>query len=129
MLALALAACGNEPYRYDAPRGDDESGPQQIVPVDYKPDLLAYLRVYLNEPTGVRDAFVSEPVSRQILKRTRYVVCLRFNARKTDGTYVGDREYLAIYSRGRFDQLVDRVGDNCAGVTYTPFHELESLTR
>ena len=35
-------------------------------PVNYKAEIIAYLRNYLNDPTGVRGAFIAEPELRNI---------------------------------------------------------------
>jgi hypothetical protein len=39
--------------------------------------LLAFLKTYLNNPVGVRDAAIAEPAPRDISGKTRYVACLR----------------------------------------------------
>ena len=53
----------------------------------YKADIVAFMRTYLNDPTGVRDAFVSEPALRTLENVERYTVCLRYTARKGAGSH------------------------------------------
>jgi hypothetical protein len=98
-------------------------------PSSYKSDLLAFLRTYLNDPTRVRDAAIAEPVLRPIGHANRYVVCVRYNARKASGEYGGPKENAAVYIGGKFNQLVEAKGDVCAGAIYQPFPELQHLTR
>ena len=66
----------------------------------------------------------------------RYVVCLRFNAKKRGTEYAGTKEVSAVFVAGRFDRFAeipkgenDDERDRCAGVAYTPFPELEKLSR
>jgi len=35
----------------------------------------------------------------------------------------------ALYIDGRLDRLIEKPGDICTGANYTPFPELEKLTR
>ena len=83
----------------------EDSSPDStaVRPADYKSDILAMLRVYLNDPTQIRDAAVSEPMLQPIGKGERYVVCLRFNAKKSDGGYAGAKEYVAVFAGGWSD--------------------------
>jgi hypothetical protein len=59
---------------------------------------------------------------------TRYVACLKFNAKKNAKDYAGVKEVAAVFLAGRFDQFVDTPKDLCAGVTYAPFPELQKLS-
>src|SRR4051812_2358610 len=47
----------------------------------YKADIVAFMRSYLNDPTGVREAFISEPALRTLESADRYTVCLRYTVR------------------------------------------------
>lgn len=129
LMAACLAGCawsgGSDSVSYTADRGVEN----QPYPVNYRPELLALLRSYLNDPRGVRDAVIAEPLQRKVGGRLRYVVCLRFNARGTDGRYAGVKERAAMYVDGRIDRIIDEIDDICAGVTYAGFPEMEKLTR
>lgn len=112
-----------------------------VAPTNYRAEVLAYLRTYLNEPSGVREAGISEPALRPVAGGDRYVVCVRFNARKAAGGYTGMRDRMAIFVAGKLDRFVEprveggNVGANVAGseacrtASYGPFPELERLTR
>ncbi len=100
-----------------------------VYPQDYKADLLAYFRVYLNDPTNVRDAYASEPVIRNVGFGNRYTVCVQFNAKNSDGRYTGSKQGLAIFARGHFEQFTTQIKDQCSQADYKPFPELEKLSR
>lgn len=112
--------------------GSREGPDVNVYPDNYRAELLAFLQTYLNDPTNVREAQVAEPALRQVNSTDRYVVCLKYNAKNNDGRYMGVRETIAIYVRGRFNQLVDAIGataDVCKGAAYRPFPELAALKR
>lgn len=129
LMAVSLAGCawsgGNDSLSYTTDRGVEN----QPYPANYRPELLALLRTYLNDPRGVRDAAIAEPAQRKVGGRQRYVVCLRFNARGTDGKYAGVKERAAMYIDGRVDRIIEEIDDICAGATYAAFPEMEKLTR
>jgi hypothetical protein len=116
--ALALGGCG-----HNAP--DSDSG-INVYPANYKSDILSAMHAYLNDPTGIRDASISEPTLKSSL--SRYVVCLKFTAKKNAKEYAAPKEIAAIFLAGRFDRFIDTPKDECAGVTYTAFPELQKLT-
>jgi hypothetical protein len=128
LLPLALAACAGDsadsgPISYV---GEHDSA-NQPFPANYHDELLAFLKTYLNNPVGVRDAEMAEPVQRSVGGHSRYVSCLRFATRDPDGTYPKPRQLAVIYVDGRLDHVVDKPGDFCAGASYAPFPELEKL--
>jgi hypothetical protein len=128
LLGSALAACAGGEDR-DAAFNIDSGGANQPYPNNYRTELLAFMRTYLNNPAGVHDAVMAEPVQRTVGGRQRYVSCLRFAPRESDGTYREPRERAIVYVNGRLDRVVDNASDTCAGAVYAPFPELENLTR
>jgi hypothetical protein len=128
LLPLWLAACaGGEGGSISFT--DDRSVANQPYPTNYRAELQAFLRTYLNNPVGVRDAQMAEPAQRTVGGRLRFVACLSYNAREADGSYRGSRERAVIFVDGRLDRMQESPGDLCAGVTYAPFPELEKLTK
>jgi hypothetical protein len=105
---------------------------QNIFPQNYKADLMAFLHTYLNDPTHIRGAAVSQPQRKNVGPGERYVACVRYNARKSGGQYAGSKEGVAIYVSGKLDRFFDgpiEVRELCKDAVYAPFPELEALTR
>ncbi len=105
---------------------------QNVFPERYRQDLLAFLHTYLNDPSHVRDAGVSQPQLKYIGPGDRYVACVRYNARNTDGKYQGSKDGAATYVAGKLDRFLDtpkEVRELCKDVAFAPFPELEKLTR
>jgi hypothetical protein len=125
LLLLACAGSDEKSLTYT----DDRGVSDQPFPLNYRLELLAFLKTYLNNPRGVRDAFMAEPQQRVVGGRLRYVSCLRYDAREMDGSYGGGRERAVLYVDGRLDRIIENAGDVCAGVAYAPFPEMEKLTR
>jgi hypothetical protein len=131
MLALPLALTGCFGSGGDRPalmEGTQAGGPQPF-PDNFRGDTLALMRTYLNNPVGVRDASMAEPVQREVGGRQFYVSCLHFTPRETDGSYKAMRERAVIFVNGRADRVVDRASELCAGAVYVPFPELEKMAR
>ncbi|MEA2888069.1 MAG: hypothetical protein QOD11_2429 [Bradyrhizobium sp.] len=128
LLPLALAGCAG-----DGPNSitftDDRGVANQPYPANYRPELLAFMKTYLNNPVGVKDAAMAEPVQRTVGGRLRYVVCLRYNAKDTDGSYRGVRERAILFVDARLDRIVEDASEPCAGAAYAPFPELQTMTR
>src|ERR1700719_2973360 len=110
IVALALSACGHH--------STAEAGSEGInaYPTNYKTDILAAMRVYLNDPTAIRDASISEPALKpaSLTMPSRYMLCLRFNPKKSATVYEGMREVAAVFVAGRFDQFVETPKELCA---------------
>ena len=104
-LSIALAGCNSEWLgardrtitAYTTPPGPN-----------YKADVVAFMRTYLNNPTGVRDAFVTEPALRALENADRYTSCLRYTARNTNGEYAASKDSLVLFRDGRLDRIVDK---------------------
>jgi hypothetical protein len=142
MLAVAMAAelagCGAARLR------EEREAVINVYPDNYRADLLAAMHTYVGDPTGIRDAYVSDPTIKPVGTRSRYLACMRFNARNSDGRYMGSRDVVAIFAAGRFDQFVDPsphggaavpssqtvfAKEMCGQAEYKRFPELEAMTR
>jgi hypothetical protein len=97
--------------------------------VSHKADIVAFMRTYLNDPSQVRNAFLSEPALRPFEGAKRYSVCVRYTARKSNGQYADSKDSLVLFRDGRLDRIVDNGRPLCKDVAYQPFHELETLSR
>ena len=129
LLPIFLAACAGSDEGRSISYTDDRGVANQPYPANYRAEILAFLKTYLNNPVGVRDAAMAEPVQRTVGGRLRYVSCLRFAARDSGGSYRAPRERAVLYVDSRLDRLIENPGDPCAGAVYAPFPELEKLTR
>ena len=148
-MAVALAACTTElgPTQSELRANWDA---QNVFPQNYKTDLLAFLRTYLNNPVGIRSASVSAPVLKKAGPGERYVVCVTYNARDTFGKYTGPKEAVAVFVSGKLDRFAElgrersQTGEAegeasaerqrapremCKDATFAPFPELEALRR
>jgi hypothetical protein len=129
LLPIALAACAGSDDGKPITFTDDRGVSEQPFPSNYRSEILAFMRTYLNNPAGVHDAAMAEPVQRTVGGRVRYVSCLRFTPRESDGSYRQPRERAILYVDGRLDRLIENASEPCAGATYTPFPDLQGLTR
>jgi hypothetical protein len=129
MLPIALAACASSDDGGSISFTDDRGVANQPFPDNYRAELLAFMKTYLNNPVGVHDAAMAEPVQRIVGGRLRYVSCLRFTPRESDGSYRNPRERAILYVDGRLDRVVENASDSCAGAAYAPFPDLEKMTR
>jgi hypothetical protein len=130
-LAIGLAGCNAEWLRSRERADQANSTP----PISYRSDIIAFMRTYLNDPTRIRNAAVSEPALKDFDNASRYVVCVRYNARKSTGQYAGPKDSLVLFRDGRLDRIVDldrivgNARETCKDAAYQPFPELEQLTR
>jgi hypothetical protein len=129
LLAIALAGClGSEDSRTTSFM-EDSGGATRRYPDNYRAELLAFMRTYLNNPVGVRNAEMAEPVQRTVAGKQRYVSCLRYYPRESDGTYREIRERAVMYVNGRLDRLAENAAELCAGAAYAPFPDMEKMQR
>jgi hypothetical protein len=129
MLPIALTACAGSNDGRGITYTDDRGVADQPYPDNYRAEILAFMRTYLNDPRGLRDAAMAEPVQRTVGGRLRYVSCLRFTPRESDGSYRELRERAVLFVDRRLDRLVEDASEICAGALYVPFPELGKLTR
>ena len=129
LLPAVLPACAAVDDSKPITFTDDRGVSSQPFPKNYRGEVLSFLKTYLNNPVGVRDAALAEPVERVIGGRQRYVACLRFSARESDGGYREPRERAVLFVDGRLDRIMESAAEPCAGLAYAPFPDLEKLTR
>ena len=118
-LALALAACSSD-------KKATEDNPN-VVPADYKNEILTTMTTMLDDPTNVRNAYISDPILRAAGKDERYIVCVRSDSRDATKQYAGSKDRIAIFYGGHLNQLIDATKEQCGNAAYKPFPELEHL--
>jgi hypothetical protein len=129
LLPVALAACAGGDSERSISYTSDRGVANQPFPNNYRAEVLAFMKTYLNNPVGVHDAAMAEPVQRTVGGRLRYVSCLRYTPRESDGSYREPRERAILYVDGRLDRVAENAGEACAGAVYAPFPDLEKMTR
>src|SRR6478736_3652000 len=129
LLPIVLAACAGSDDGRSITYTDDRGVSNQPYPNNYRAEVLAFMKTYLNNPVGVHDAAMAEPVQRVIGGRLRYITCLRYSPRESDGNYREPRERAILYVDGRLDRLVENAAEPCAGAVFAPFPELQTMTR
>ena len=129
LLPVGLVACASSDDGKSITFTDDRGVSDQPYPKNYRTEVVAFMHTYLNNPVGVHDAALAEPVQRTIGGRLRYITCLRFTPRESDGSYRQGRERAIVYVDGRLDRIVENASEPCAGATYVAFPELEKMTR
>ena len=124
-MPIALAACASSDESKSITYTDDRGVADQPFPVNSRAEILAFMKTYLNNPAGVRDAAMAEPVQRHVGGRLRYVSCLRFTPRESDGSYREPRERAVLFVDGRLDRLIENAGEACAGLSMRRFPNWE----
>jgi hypothetical protein len=129
LLPILLAACAGSDDGRSISYTDDRGVANQPYPNNYRSEILAFMKTYLNNPAAVHDGLMAEPVQRVVGGRQRYVSCVRFTPRESDGSYREQRERAVLFVDGRLDRVVENASEPCAGALYAPFPDLEKLTR
>lgn len=128
--AMLVAGCAGSGLNVGTNDSGEPSG-THAYPENYKSEILAAMHAYLNDPSGIRDASISEPMLKEVGHGmgTRYVVCLRFNGKRDNGNYAGIKQIEAVFLASRFEDFIDAPREPCLTATYAAFPELERLKR
>jgi hypothetical protein len=98
-----------------------------LLPTNYKQEILDTLSHTLGDPTNVREAYISDPALGPVGKDQRYMACVRYNARDTSRHYEGSTDRVAYFYGGHLNQLIKASKEQCGNAAYKPFPELEKL--
>ena len=112
ILLVALALCGCAGGQFDVLHMTNEAN---AAPSNYKAEILAFLRTYLNDPTKIRDAALTQPLLLRVGTEPRYVACIRFNAKNSSGKLCRCHYTAAVFNGGRARPL-HRPDAECDGV-------------
>ena len=112
---------------------------QNVFPQNYKNDLIAFLRTYINDLSHIRGAAVSPPQLKDVGPGERYIACVKnafaATTRAKDGVPIcrsWAKDGAATFVSGKLDRYFDvprEVREFCKDAAYGPFPELEKLTR
>lgn len=119
---LVLGGCGSIGGSKPPPPTDPN-----VLPKDYKQTVADFMRVFLEDPVKIRDAYISEPMLKPVGGSTHYVICVRFNPRDSSGQYQGNTERMALFLGGRLNQFLPVTAEACQGAVYQRFPEAEVL--
>jgi hypothetical protein len=119
VFTLAVAGCSSSGK---APEEDPN-----VFPSKYKEEILITMPSVLEDPTNVRDAYISDPVVSAVGKDGRYTVCVRSDSRNANKHYMGSKDRIGFFYGGHLNQLIDATKEQCGNVAYKPFPELEKL--
>jgi hypothetical protein len=75
------------------------------LPEQYRAEILAYQRSYLNDPTGIRSAGDLAAGAEECRRRRPLCRVRALQRQGADGAYTGVREHLAIFLAGKLDQM------------------------
>jgi hypothetical protein len=117
--AMSLLACSSS-------NKESEENPN-ILPTNYKNEILSTMTDSLDDPTNVRSASISDPALRTVGREERYVVCVRSDSRNVNKEYTGLKDRIAIFYGGHLNQLIEATKEQCGNAAYKPFPELEKL--
>ena len=120
LAAAVLAACSGD--------GKKSSEPDpNVFPKDYKAELMITLQRELDDPTNIRDAFITEPFLTQGSREQRYAVCVRSNSRNFNREYTGIKDRIGYFYGGHLNQLIEATPEQCGKAAYKPWPELQTI--
>jgi hypothetical protein len=126
-LGFMLGACSTG-YEVSPEVRRAEWEASNVYPRNYRAEILAYLRTYLNDPSDVHGAMASQPVLKPRGLGNRYQSCVRYGSAKDVRAGAPARDHLVIFADGKLESFLD-AKEECAKAAYEPFPELEKLTR
>lgn len=116
LLAITLCACSSF---------GEKKVEENLYPADYKTRIGERLNLQVADPRSIRDAYIAEPALKPRGAVTRYLVCIKFDAKDERGQYQGNKEFAAVFYAGQITQIIDATSEMCENVLYRPFPELE----
>ena len=126
LATLTLAGCGSDALNsFTFMQGREKPIARDVMPANFKREILTTVPSVVADQRGIREAYYSDPAIDP--KLNTYMSCVRFNAPDGAGGYVGAKEYVAYYYDGHLNQFVAAPPDQCRGVAYKPFPELDKL--
>jgi hypothetical protein len=122
LAVLALAGCSGGSM-FGGPKRDQ---PLQAVdpnayPANYRKQIATMLATLLTDRADFHGALIAEPALKPVAESStpHYVVCVQLNAHSRE------RTKAAIFLGGDPTQFIDATPEQCAGVAYQSFTELE----
>jgi hypothetical protein len=124
LAAMALGGCGGSslfggPKRQAAPPVDPNA-----YPANYRTQIATMLTTVLSDRADYHRALIAPPELKPVAESStpHYVVCIQLNGHSQPRTKV------VVYLQGIPTQFIDATPDQCTGVAYQSFTELELET-
>ena len=129
---ILLAACSGslEPTQDELKKAWDA---RNVAPVNFKADIVAYMRSYLNDPRDVKNAAVSTPALKTLPgdPGDRIVSCVRYSSKRVStGQYAATKTGIAVFTNGRLDRFIETpivVQQICKDAEMIAFPELQAM--
>ncbi len=118
LLAITLCACSSL---------GEKKIEENVYPVDYQAKIKDWLRLQVADPKSIRDAYIAEPALKARGAVTRYIVCLKYDAKNESGQYQGNKEFAAFYYAGEITQIAEATREMCENALYRPYPEIEKM--
>ena len=119
LLAITLCACSSF--------GEKKQIEENVYPADYKVRIREWLALQVADPKSIRDAYIAEPALKARGAVTRYIVCLKYDAKGENGQYQGNKEFAAFYYAGQITQIAEATRETCENALYRPYPEIEKM--
>jgi len=119
-LVAGLAACSGGAKK-------DPEAEANIFPKGYKAEILITMQRELDDPTNIKDAYITEPFLAQASRDQRYAVCVRSNSRNFNREYTGIKDRIAYFYGGHLNQLIEATPEQCGKAAYQPWPELQKV--
>ncbi len=124
LAALALAGCGGGGGLFGGPKRN-QPPPAAVdpnaYPANYRKQIATMLATLLTDRADFHGALIAEPALKPVADSSNphYVVCVQLNGHNRQ------RTKATIFLGGDATQFVDATPEQCAGVAYQSFTELE----
>lgn len=122
LAALALSGCSGGSM-FGGPKRDQIAPvvDPNAYPANYRKQIAAMLAKLLTERADFHGALISEPALKPVAESStpHYVACVQLNGRSQP------RTKATIFLGGDPTQFIDATPEQCAGVAYQSFTELE----
>ena len=121
LLATMLCACSSF---------GEKKVEENVYPADYKVTIRQWLAFQLADTKSIRDAYIAEPALKPRGAVTRYIACIKFDAKDERGQYQGNKEFAAFFYAGQITQITqitDATHETCENALYRPYPELEKF--
>jgi hypothetical protein len=123
LTALALGGCGGKSL-FGGPKQAPPAVDPNAYPANYRQQIATMLTTVLTDRADFHRALIAPPELKTVAESStqHYVVCVQLNGRNQP------RSKAVVYLDGVPTQFIDATPEQCTGVAYQSFTELELET-